>query len=150
MVTKIDKHNIAVEHALDPDLYSEDTTSGAIDTQGFEAVTFVANVGAFGDEDTAAGANKIDFQVQHSDDTVGGNFVDVADADLSDSVAVDGETGVFARIDAADEDDMAYLAGYIGDKRYVRINVNFTGTHNTGTDFGVSVIKSTPNSTPAE
>ncbi len=148
MVTKLDKHNFKVIQALAPNTYNADTVSAAIDTQGVEAITFVTNMGTFGDADTVASANKIDFQVQHSDDTVSGNFVDVLASDLSDTVSAGSETGVYARIDDATDASKVYASGYIGAKRYVRINVDFTGTHSTGSKFAVSVVKSEPHNAP--
>lgn len=145
MTTKFDAFNFDVDQILAPNTYTSDTTSGAIDTQGFEAVTFVVNMGVLGD--TAGGAY-FDCEVQASDDTVDGNFAAVPATSLSDTVESGVKTNVFAHIDDTLDGSRTFATGYLGTKRYVRLKVDFDGTHSTGTKLAASVIKSKPHNLP--
>lgn len=146
MTTKFDSFNFDVDQILAPNTYNSDTVSGAIDTQGFEAVTFVVNLGTLGD--TAGGAY-FDCEVQHSNDTVDGNFTAAAAAELSDTVESGVKTNVFAHVNDTIDGSQAYSAGYVGAKRYVRLKLDFSGTHSTGTKASAAVIKSKPHNLPA-
>ena len=145
MTTKLTINNVKIEQALVPNTYSADTVTGAIDTQGYEAISFVVNTGAF--SDTAGGAY-FDMEVQHSDDTVAGNFTAVAASNLSSTVVSGAKTNVFAHIDDTLDGGQAYSVGYLGGKRYVRLSLDFNGTHSTGTKIAASSIKARPNTAP--
>ena len=84
-------------------------------------------------------------EVQESDDD--STYTAVADADLSDSVTGT-NTGTFAVIDDAAEDDAVYSTKYIGNKRYVKVVANLTGTHTNGTPLGCVALKGGNNYRP--
>lgn len=113
--------------ALLPAVRTADANGSTIDTQGYDAVGLEAHIGLSGD--TLSGSVMIEMEVEHSDD--GSSWSDCANADLSVSVTGT-NTGTFAVIDAAADDEQAYKTDYIGAKRYVRIVANFTGTHTNG------------------
>lgn len=145
--------NIEPVQTLDPATLTTNNTTvagGAVDLQGFNSATILANVGEWGD--TTTGGWEIG--VQHSDDTVSGNFVDVPNDQLTDTVAGDStvtgaqSTGVFAVVDAADEDDAVYKTGYIGAKRYLRYFLTATGNQTNGTPLAITVVKGHANIAP--
>lgn len=128
--------NLSVSQLIDPDTLTADANSTAVDLQGYSSLMLVANVGASGD--TLSGSVKIELEVEESDDNV--TFTDVANADLHKSVTGT-NVGTFAVIDDAAEDDAVYITGYQGNKRYVRVVANLTGTHTNGTPVSVSAIR---------
>lgn len=146
MTTKFDSTNFDAAQILAPNTYSADTTTGAVDTQGYEAVTFLVNIAAVGD--TAGGAY-FDCEVQESDTTTDGDFTAVAAASLSDTAVSGVKTNVFAHIDGLSDGSQIYTVGYLGTKRYVRLKLDFSGTHSTGTKLSASIIKSRPHNLPA-
>lgn len=136
-------NSLRVESLLVPLVRTADATSNVVDTKGYGSLVLVAHVGAAGD--TLSASTKFEFEVEESDDTV--TWSDVADADLQG--AVDGTNdGTFGVIDASGDASAIYKAGYLGNKRYVRVVVNFTGTHSTGTSLSVAAYKSNPDYAP--
>lgn len=132
------KNLIEVAQSIETDLVAAtvDADGDGVDLQGFESATVLAAVGT--SNDTLSGSVKIELELEESDDDSA--YTDVADADMIG--AVDGTNdGCFAVIDAAGEDNRAYTCGYIGSKRYIRVVVNVTGTHTSGTPIGAFVIK---------
>ncbi|MDY6796964.1 MAG: hypothetical protein SWK76_17030 [Actinomycetota bacterium] len=110
-------HDLGVVHLLDPqDVAHADTVSEILDRKGFDGACVCAVVGALTGVDVD---NYLTPVLQESDS--------VADADFSDVAAAD-MTGAFAKIDAATEDQVTQLVGYIGRKRYIRVKFGFTGT----------------------
>lgn len=100
---------------------SNTTTNGAtVDLKGYQAVMFVIKSGTLTD-----GAYAIN--VQESDD--GSTYTDAAAADLV------GTEPSFA----ATEDNTAKKIGYIGEKRYARIQVVSTSVTSGGTIGAVAV-----------
>jgi hypothetical protein len=105
------------------------TTAGAtswVDTRGFDAVTLMLATDTVTDAGATAGFT---FTAQHSDTTVAG--------DAAAIVAADSVNGTIALSVTADGDDNKIIGGigYIGSKRYVRMN----GVGTTGTDATVKV-----------
>ena len=49
-----------------------------------------------------------------------------------------GGTGIWQTIDADGDCNAVYGLGYVGPKRYIRCVLDFSGTHGTGTVFGVT------------
>lgn len=92
------------------------TTPGAtswVDTRGFDACTLILATDTVTDAGTAAGFT---FTVQHSDDTTAASAAAI--------VAADAIGGTIALSVTADADDNKLIGGigYIGSKRYVRMN----------------------------
>ncbi|PIY28395.1 MAG: hypothetical protein COZ09_10115 [Comamonadaceae bacterium CG_4_10_14_3_um_filter_60_42] len=106
---------------------STDTLSGItpnasawLDVRGYDAATIEILTGAVTDAGTAAGFTAT---LQHSDTTANGDA-----ANVSADEAVNGTVTVTVTDDAADN-VVAGALGYLGNKRYIR--VNYVGTTNT-------------------
>lgn len=122
--------------------YSADTTPAAIDLQGFDAAEVLIDIGVGGI--TFSGVNKVDFVLTHSDDN--STYTNVADADL---LGVSGTSnGIIKSLQAAHAAAATYRFGYIGNKRYLKLLADFSGTHGTGTPLAASVLKGRPRLTP--
>ncbi len=100
-----------------------------VDTRGADAVTFVIVNNSVVDAGTAAG---VSFEVQEGDTTAAAQATAVADADLT---ALESTLAVTS--DGAD-DAIGGIIGYVGNKRYARIEA--TGTTGTNADFSVVAI----------
>lgn len=98
-----------------------------VDLRDADAVTFVPVMNTVTDAGTASGFS---FEVQDSNDTADANAVAVADLELAGL-----ESDMTVTSDAAD-DSLSATIGYLGNKRYARLEA--TGT--TGTNADVSVI----------
>jgi hypothetical protein len=128
--------NVKVSSLLIPAVRNADANSTAVDMLGFESVVFVVDMG--NSADTLSGTNKIELELEESDDD--SSFTDCADADVVGYV--DGTNdGTFAVVDAPAEDSTVFKCGYRGVKRYVRVVLNFSGTHTTGTPVGVIAVQ---------
>jgi len=128
-VVKDVKNKLAIKSTILPQVATGDVTGAAVDTQDSVGVGLVAHVGLSGD--TLSGSVKIELEVQHSDAS-GSGFAACADADI-DAAVTGTNTGTFAVIDDAAEDEKVYKVNYIGSKRYVKVIANLTGTHTNGT-----------------
>ena len=104
--------------------------SALIDRRDYSSLTVYLATDAVTDAGAAAGFT---MKLQHSDTTVGTDFVDVPAAGLV--AGLSGATTVSVTLDTADN-LIAGGVGYVGGKRYVRGVV--TGT--TGTDAIVNVL----------
>ena len=105
-----------------------DTLSGVtpnastwVDVRGFDACTIALLTGVVTDAGASAGFTGT---LQHSDTTAAADAVDCVAADT-----VDGEISLTVTVDT-DDDKLIGGLGYVGNRRYVRLN--FVGT--TGTD----------------
>lgn len=134
-VIKDVKSGLSIQNSLLPLKRTADANGSGVDTQDSVGVAIVAHVGTSGD--TLSGSVYIDLEVQHSDDN--STFVACANADIDEAVTGT-NTGTFARIDDPAEDDAIYKCNYLGNKRYVRVVANVTGTHTNGTTLGAVVI----------
>lgn len=137
-VIKDVKNNLKLVSSVLPQLASgtTDLTGAAVDTQDSVGVGVAAHIGTSGD--TLSGSVKIEVALQHSDAS-GSGFAACADADI-DAAVSGAQTGTFAVIDDAAEDDAIYKCNYIGSKRYIKVIVNLVGTHTNGTVLAAHVI----------
>lgn len=135
-VLKDVKNKLALVNTILPQVGTTDITGDAVDTQDSVGVGFVAHVGLSGD--TLSGSVKCELEVQHSDES-GSGFVACADADI-DAAVTGTNTGTFAVIDAAADDEQIYKVNYIGAKRYVKVIAKFTGTHTNGMPLSVMAV----------
>lgn len=110
--------NIGVKLALSPAVQAATIKGNAIDTNGFNSVAFVVNTGAI------VSAGDFTAKLQHSDTTTDGDFTDVVAAD---------QTGSFG---ASLPADASVKAGYIGNKRYIRVVL----TKNSGTSIAAGAV----------
>ncbi|WP_435007993.1 hypothetical protein P12x_005260 [Tundrisphaera lichenicola] len=125
-------HNTGFLSLLVPAVRNSDTNSSALDLQDCDDATLLFHLGD--SADTLSGTNKIELEVEESDDN--SSWSDVANADLTNYVTAT-NTGTAALIDAPTEDQLVVAVGYKGTKRYIRGVLNFSGTHSTGTPIGV-------------
>jgi hypothetical protein len=127
----------SIVQVLKPAVISTDTLCTEIDMQGYQELLAIVHVGL--SADTLNSTNKIYLELQHSD-VSGSGYAACADADIINPIT-GATTGTFALIDASTEDELAYFTAYKGNKRYIKVNVNFEGTHSTGTPIGITAIK---------
>lgn len=137
------ENQTTVSQIVDPVVVTTDSLSSAIDQAGFRDVTVAVAVGESGD--TLSGSVYIELEMQESDDD--STYTACADADITNAVTGT-NTGTFAVINAAAEDDAVFLSQYLGGKQYVKVNVNVTGTHTNGTPIGVLAVQSGENYLP--
>lgn len=148
MTTRDNYHGQGFENALTSQTLNSSANGATIDTQGFDSVALAVAVGVSGD--TLSGSVHIQLEVEHADDDGTGSpdtWEDCADDDLLNFVA-GANNGTFAKIDDAAEDDAVYATGYRGNRRFVRVVANLTGTHTNGTPVGAVAIKGHPHFSP--
>ena len=121
------KSNLTVSSLLIPAVRNADVNSATFDLKAALSAEVVVYLGD--SADTLSGTNKIEIELEHSDDNSA--WADCADADIDSAVAAT-NTGTFALVDAPGEDQAAFKCGYKGSKRYIRAVLNFSGTHTTG------------------
>jgi len=137
------KSSIKIDESLNAIVKDADTNCTGVDSQGFSSVTHVVNVGANGI--TFSTTHKVEIELEHSDDNV--TFTDVtSNTDVVGGTV--GTNGLWQTIDADGDCNAVYAIGYVGGKRYSRVVLNFSGTHGTGTIFGVTGVKGRPLSGP--
>ena len=137
------KSGIAIDESLNAIVKDADTNCTGVDSKGFSSVTHVVNVGANGI--TFSTTNKVEIELEESDDNV--TFTDVT-SNTSVVGGTVGANGLWQTIDADGDCNAVYAIGYVGGKRYSRVVLNFSGTHGTGTIFGVVGVKGRPLSGP--
>jgi len=110
-----------------------------IDLQGFEGACIIGVAGALG-----AQVNTYEFQLMEGDDE-DGDFSAVADVDLLGSEPTFVQDGA-----DTDESDSAKSFGYVGLKRYIRVDLKAPTGDGTGSGVvGALVIKGHPRHSPA-
>jgi len=133
------KNNIELVECLNAIVKAADTNAAGIDTQGFNSSMAIVNVGAPGV--TFSTTHKVDIRLQDSSDN--STFADVTDNAYVTGGTVGG-TGIWQTIDADGDCNAVYGLGYVGPERYYRVVLDFSGTHGTGTVFGVVGAQSNP------
>lgn len=128
--------------SLAPAVRDADANGTGIDTQGYENVAIVVDSGIEGI--TLSSTNKIEFELEHSDDD--STYVDAESADVIGTL---GANGLFLTLDDNAESPQISEIEYLGTKRYVRVVANFSGTHGTGTPISAFVILGKPRHAPA-
>ena len=137
------KSGLKFDESLNAIVKDADVNGTGVDSQGFSSVTHVVNVGAPGI--TFSTTHKVEIELEHSDDNV--TFTDVtSNTDVVGGTV--GTNGLWQTIDADGDCNAVYAIGYVGGKRYSRVVLNFSGTHGTGTIFGVVGVKGRPLSGP--
>lgn len=127
--------DMTVVQAIGAAVLSADNTPAAIDLQGYNAAEIVLAIGVGGI--TFDATNKIEFKLTHSDDD--STYVDVTDDDVLGVSSV--TDGIIKALTSAHGTAAAYRFGYRGDKRYLKLLADFSGTHGTGTPVAAMVIK---------
>lgn len=132
--------NIAT--AIGAVVLAADNTPAAIDLQGYDSAEIVLAIGIGGI--TFSGSNKIEFKLTHSDDD--STYVDVATADMLGVTVASG--GIIKSLIAAHAAAASYRYGYKGNKRYLKLLADFSGTHGSGTPVAALVIRGNGFSNP--
>jgi hypothetical protein len=113
--------------AFGPVVLAADNTPVALDLQGYNAAELVLGIGIGGI--TFDGTNKVEFVLTHSDDN--SSYSNVTDADV---LGVSGiSNGIIKSLIAAHAAATVHRFGYRGNKRYLKLLADFSGTHGTGT-----------------
>lgn len=130
-----DMHSgVKVVSAIGAATLSADNTPAAVDRRGYESAELILQIGIGGI--TFSGTNKIEFKLTHSDDD--STYTDVTDADM---LGVTGTTsGIIKSLTAAHAAAAPYRFGYVGNKRYLKLLADFSGTHGTGTPVAATWI----------
>jgi hypothetical protein len=154
-----DIHNqLRLVPMLGPVSLSADNTPVAFDLQGFNAAMLAIAVGIGGI--TFTSGNKIEFKLRHGDTSTAGEHTAVADADV-DILLPDGTKGSVASggivrsLTAAHAASTVTKVGYVGNKRYLSILADFSGTHEAGspaasapTPIAVTLVEGKPQNAP--
>lgn len=119
------KNNISVATTIAPAAYTANTTGGTVDLLGYEAVAIEAIVGTITD-----GTHSL--TVEHSDD--GTTWVAVPAGELQ---------GSFVNLTSNTNQEV----GYIGFKRYIRVNTTVSGATSGGV-YAVTVVRGYPKVAP--
>jgi len=135
-------NNIKLVQSLAPAVRDADANGTGVDTQFYENVAIVVDTGAEGI--TLSSTNKIEFELEHSDDD--STYSDVESSDVNGTV---GSGGLILTLDDNAESPQISEIEYLGTKRYVRVVANFSGTHGTGTPCSAFVILGKPRHAPA-
>lgn len=139
-------HNLSVVNMLSAIVGNNDTEgtpAASIDTKGYESAVAVAAIGVSGD--TLSGAVKIDVVAEESDDNL--SFTPITTASQIQGATPD-SNGIVATIDDAAEDDVIVKIGFLNFKRYVRLRLDFTGTHTNGTPIAMLGLRGHPHVAP--
>jgi hypothetical protein len=113
--------------------------SAACDLSNFKGAAATVCIGTFGD--TQSASIFIEAELQESDDNV--TYTPCPNANLQlkagRSVLTGTATGTFMQTKTGAGADTAglYEAGYLGNKRYLKVNMRLTGTHTVGTPSAV-------------
>lgn len=128
---------IAQVQAIGPAVLSATNTPGTLDLAGFQSAAVLISVGIGGI--TFDTTNKVEFIITHSDDD--STYVAVADADIQGVTGT--SNGIVRSLIAAKAaaDTAPTEIGYLGSKRYLKVQAKFSGTHGTGTPISVVLVK---------
>jgi hypothetical protein len=129
VVTRDLYSNLGVEVAIPAQVADNDIEGETIDLQGFDSVMFAVHVGESGD--TLSGSVKFDIAIEESDD---GQSFTAMDA--------------FLVLDAEAKEEQVHLVGYSGTARYLRLDVDATGSHTNGTPMSAVAIKGHAHQSP--
>ncbi|CAA0095093.1 Uncharacterised protein [Starkeya nomas] len=127
--------NTAVASVIAPAAYDADNTPAAIDLKGFDSAMLAIHVGAGGI--SFNGTNKVEFKLSHSDDDA--TYEPVTDADVQGVAGV--TSGIVLALKAAHPDPSVTRVGYVGNRRFIKLLADFSGTHGTATPLAATVIK---------
>lgn len=114
----------------------QDTDGSALagadfDTQGFETVTFVADIGALTSAGAMSADNRHTIALQHADvssvASTAGTYTAVGSADMIKTGSEAITSGVWQSIASTTDGSTIYQVGYRGSKRFVRPHLSGNG-----------------------
>jgi hypothetical protein len=127
--------NIALASLIGNEVLDADNTPDAVDLSGVKSAEILLAIGVGGI--TFSGVNKIEFVLSHSDDDA--SYEPVTDIDmLGVSEIADGIIMALTEEHAAPAN---YRYGYKGNRRYLKLLADFSGTHGAGTPIVAFVVK---------
>jgi hypothetical protein len=130
--------DMAVLDVFGPVAMNADNTPAAVDLAGYQAAELVLGIGIGGI--TFDATNKIEFVLTHSDDD--SSYSNVTDDDMLGVTGITG--GIIKSLVAAHAAAAKYRYGYRGNKRYLKLLVNFSGTHGSATPLSAEVVAMQP------
>ena len=107
---------------IDVGAQTSTVTSAAVDLKGYRSCLVIIDADAWTDGTHTFSLTECD--------TSGGTYTAVASTDISGSAPV---------IDGAPDDDQAYILGYVGSKRFIKVVSTVAGA-STGAIYGALVI----------
>lgn len=116
-----------------------DNTPAAVDRLGYQSAELVLAIGVGGI--TFDSTNKVEFKVTHSDDD--STYTAVTAADILGESSI-GSGGIVKSLVAAHAAAAVYRYGYVGNKRYLKVLADFSGTHGTGTPIAATWVLGHP------
>ncbi|MEL6310745.1 MAG: hypothetical protein AAFQ17_00005 [Pseudomonadota bacterium] len=127
-------HGVEGAIVIPPAVYSADVEPDALDLQGYTGCEVFLTVGVGGI--TFNGSNRIEFILEDSDDNT------AFEAVRPELILGAGEVtdGIVKSLTSAHAAAAVYRVGYVGYRRYLRLRVNFNGSHGTGTAITASAI----------
>lgn len=120
--------------AIGAAVLAADNTPAAIDLQGYNGAEILLTVGVGGI--TFDDTNKVEFTLTHSDDD--STYVAVTDTDILGVSSI--SSGIIKSLVVAHGAAAVYRFGYVGNKRYLKLLANFSGTHGAGTPIAATVL----------
>jgi hypothetical protein len=123
---------------------SADNTPVAIDLQGYNSAEILLCVGIGGV--AFSGTNKIEFKLTHADDKADGSSPDnngFSAVGIDDVLGVQavGEGGIIKDLTSEHAAAAVYRIGYKGNKRWLKLLADFSGTHGTATPLSLLVVR---------
>lgn len=132
-------YNMTPTVIVGPIAAAADNTPAGIDLINADSATILIAVGVGGI--TFDASNKIEFTLTHSDDDSTYAAVGAGDVVLGTNAdASVGTGGIVKSLVAAHAAASITKVGYIGNKRYIKLLNNFTGTHGTATPIATMVV----------
>ncbi|MFB9952194.1 hypothetical protein ACFFP0_25405 [Rhizobium puerariae] len=131
--------NIGLVTAIAPAALDADNTPAVIDLLGFNSAVVAIEVGVGGI--TFTSSNKVEFKLSHSDDD---DTYDAVTIDDVQGVETVGTGGIIYALTAAHAAATVTKVGYIGNRRYLKLLADFSGTHGSPTPISAIVIKGNP------
>jgi|TARA_R110000765_G_scaffold49159_5_gene100055 hypothetical protein len=133
-------NNVVIASSLINAVKTAAANGTGVDLQGYESALAVVAVGAEGD--TLAANLNFQISLQHSDDN--STFTDCVQAEIVDgTIAADGNWLILDGTTSGDPGTAGgvWQVSYVGGKRYVRLVIDKTGTHSTGTSISGLIVK---------
>lgn len=127
--------SIGLVSVIAPAVLTADSTPAVLDLDGFDSAALLIHVGAGGI--TFTGTNKVEFKLTHSEDDV--TYEAVAADDVQGASVSAG--GIVHALVSAHPDPTITKVGYVGNRRYLKLLADFSGTQGTGTPISVTLIK---------
>lgn len=135
--------NVSSALLIAPSTPTADTTPVAVDLLGYHTALILLYIGIGGI--TFTGANKIDFVLEHSSDNTA--WEAVSQSDVSGVTVASG--GIVRALTAAKAAADIQEMSYVGNRRYIRLTADFSGTHGSGTPMTAFVVRARPEMSPA-